>query len=184
MLRMYVAQQCFGLSDEGIEDALYDCQSIRRFVGIDLAREAAPDATTLLKFRRLLEKHTLTRSIFETINAHLATHGLIMREGTIVDATLIAAPPSTKNKDKARDPDMHQSKKGKNWHFGMKAHIGVDSKSGLVHTVLGTAGNVSDVSQTDKLLHGDERMIFGDAGWTAPGIVSTFGLWYEHRRKL
>lgn len=165
MLRMYVAQQCFGLSDEGIEDALYDSQSIRRFVGIDLAREAAPDATTLLKFRRLLEKHMLTRSIFETINAHLATHGLIMREGTIVDATLIAAPPSTKNKDKARDPDMHQSKKGKNWHFGMKAHIGVDSKSGLVHTVLGTAGNVSDVSQTDKLLHGDERMIFGDAGY-------------------
>ena len=165
MLRMYVAQQCFGLSDEGIEDALYDSQAIRRFVGIDLAREAAPDATTLLKFRRLLEKHELTRRIFEAINAHLAEHGLIMREGTIVDATLIAASPSTKNKVKARDPEMHQSKKGNNWYFGMKAHIGVDSKSGLVHTVVGTAGNVSDVSQTGALLHGKERMVFGDAGY-------------------
>lgn len=165
MLRMYVAQQCFGLSDEGIEDALYDSQAIRRFVGIDLAREAAPDATTLLKFRRLLEKHELTRRIFETINAHLAEKGLIMREGTIVDATLIAASPSTKNKAKKRDPEMHQSKKGNNWYFGMKAHVGVDSKSGLVHTVVGTAGNVSDVSQTGALLHGEERMVFGDAGY-------------------
>lgn len=165
MLRMYVAQQCFGLSDEGIEDALYDSQAIRRFVGIDLAREAAPDATTLLKFRRLLEKHELTRRIFEAINAHLAEHDLIMREGTIVDATLIAASPSTKNKAKARDPEMRQSKKGNNWYFGMKAHIGVDSKSGLVHTVVGTAGNVSDVSQTGALLHGEERMVFGDAGY-------------------
>lgn len=115
MLRMYVAQQCFGLSDEGIEDAVYDSQSIRRFVGIDLARESAPDATTLLKFRRLLETHGLTRKIFDTINAHLAEKGLMMREGTIVDATLIAAPPSTKNRDQARDPEMHQAKKGKQW---------------------------------------------------------------------
>jgi IS5 family transposase len=107
MLRMYVAQQCFGLSDEGIEDAVYDSQSIRRFVGIDLARESAPDATTLLKFRRLLETRGLTGKIFETINAHLAQKGLMMREGTIVDATLIAAPPSTKNRDQARDPEMH-----------------------------------------------------------------------------
>jgi IS5 family transposase len=165
MLRMYVAQQCFGLSDEGIEDAIYDSQAIRGFVGIDLNRESAPDATTLLKFRRLLEKHDLTRKIFETINGHLAAKGLMMREGTIVDATLIAAPPSTKNKDKKRDPEMHQSKKGNNWHFGMKAHIGVDAASGLVHTVIGTAGNVADVTQAHALLHGDEIAALGDAGY-------------------
>lgn len=165
MLRMYVAQQCFGLSDEGIEDALYDSQAIRRFVRIDLARESAPDATTLLKFRRLLETHGLTRKIFEVINAQLAERGLIMREGTIVDANFVAAPPSTKNKAKGRDPEMHQAKKGNNWHFGMKAHIGVDSKSGLVHTVIGTAANVSDISQANALLHGDESDLFGDAGY-------------------
>lgn len=112
MLRMYVAQQCFGLSDEGIEDAIYDSQAIRAFVGIDLNRESAPDATTLLKFRHLLEANGLTKKIFDTINGHLAEKGLMMREGTIVDATLIAAPPSTKNKDGKRDPEMHQSKKG------------------------------------------------------------------------
>ena len=165
MLRMYVAQQCFGLSDEGIEEAIYDSQAIRRFVGIDLAREAAPDATTLLKFRRLLERHDLTRKIFETINAHLAAKGLLMREGTIVDATIIAAPPSTKNRDKARDPEMHQTKKGNAWHFGMKAHIGVDADSGLVHTVVGTAANVGDVIQAGNLLHGQESEAFGDAGY-------------------
>ena len=165
MLRMYVVQQCFGLSDEGIEEAIYDSQAIRAFVGIDLNRESAPDATTLLKFRRLLEKHELTRMIFETINGHLAAQGLMMREGTIVDATLIAAPPSTKNKDKTRDPEMHQSKKGNDWHFGLKAHIGVDSASGLVHTVIGTAGNVSDVTQAHALLHGDEVAAMGDAGY-------------------
>lgn len=165
MLRMYIAQRCFGLSDEGIEDALYDSQVIRRFVGIDLARENAPDATTLLKFRRLLETNGLTRKVFEAINAHLAERGLILREGTIVDATFIAAPPSTKNKAKARDPEMHQAKKGNNWHFGMKAHIGVDAKSGLVHAVIGTAANVSDVSQTRALVHGEESDVFGDAGY-------------------
>ena len=165
MLRMYVAQQCFGLSDEGIEDAIYDSQSIRRFVGIDLGREDAPDATTLLKFRHLLEEHQLTRKIFEVINQHLAAKGLLMREGTIVDATLIAAPPSTKNKDKARDPEMHQTKKGNQWHFGMKAHIGVDAESGFVHTVLATAANVADVTQAHALLHGDESVAFGDAGY-------------------
>jgi len=165
MLRMYVAQQCFGLSDEGIEDAVYDSQSIRRFVGIDLGREDAPDATTLLKFRHLLEEHQLTRKIFEVINQHLAAKGLLMREGTIVDATLIAAPPSTKNKDKARDPEMHQTKKGNQWYFGMKAHIGVDAESGFVHTVLATAANVADVTQAHALLHGEESLAFGDAGY-------------------
>ena len=165
MLRMYVAQQCFGLSDEGIEDAIYDSQAIRAFVGIDLGRESAPDATTLLKFRHLLEAKDLTRQIFDTINRHLAEKGLMMREGTIVDATLIAAPPSTKNKDGKRDPEMHQSKKGNDWHFGMKAHIGVDAASGLVHTVVGTAGNVSDMTQAHALLHGDETAALGDAGY-------------------
>jgi IS5 family transposase len=169
MLRMYVVQQCFGLSDEGVEDAVYDSQAIRSFVGIDLSREAAPDTTTLLKFRRLLEQHDLTRRIFEAITAHLAERGLLMREGTIVDATLIAAPPSTKNRNKARDPDMHQSKKGNQWYFGMKAHIGVDAESGLVHTVVGTSGNVSDVSQTHALLHGEETLVFGDAGYQGVG---------------
>jgi IS5 family transposase len=167
MLRMYVAQQCFGLSDEGIEDAIYDSQAIRGFVGIDLNRESAPDATTLLKFRRLLETNELTRGIFDTINGHLAAKGLIMREGTIVDATLIAASPSTKNKDKKRDPEMHQSKKGNDWHFGLKAHIGVDAAPGLTHTVVVTAGNVGDVTQAHAhaLLHGDEIAALGDAGY-------------------
>ena len=165
MLRMYVAQQCFGLSDEGMEDAIYDSQSIRRFVGIDLARESAPDATTLLKFRRLLEEHGLTRTLFETINAHLADKGLMMREGTIVDASIIAAPPSTKNRANARDPEMHQTRKGKQWYFGMKAHIGTDAESGLVHTIVGTAANVADVTQANELLHGSETDVLGDAGY-------------------
>ena len=165
MLRMYVAQQCFGLSDEGIEDALYDSHAIRRFVGIDLSREAAPDATTLLKFRRLIETHDLSRVIFATIRDHLAREGLLLREGTIVDATLIAAPPSTKNRDRARDPDMHQARKGKQWHFGMKAHIGVDLDSGLVHTVLTTPAHVNDVTQAHGLLRGQETVVLGDAGY-------------------
>jgi IS5 family transposase len=165
MLRMYIAQQCFGLSDEGIEDALYDSQAIRRFVGIDLSCEAAPDATTLLKFRRLLETHQLTESIFSAINAHLAEQGLLLRAGTIVDATIIAAPSSTKNQDGKRDAEMHQTKKGNQWYFGMKAHIGVDAQSGLVHSVIGTAANVSDVTQAQALLHGDETEVFGDAGY-------------------
>lgn len=165
MLRMYVAQQCFGLSDEGAEDALYDSQAIRHFVGVDLSREAAPDATTLLNFRHMLEAHNLTESIFNAINAHLAEKGLFLREGTIVDATLIAAAPSVKNKEGKRDSEMHQAKKGNQWHFGMKAHIGVDAQSGLVHTVIGTAANVHDITQAQALLHGDETDAFGDAGY-------------------
>lgn len=165
MLRMYVAQQCFGLSDEGIEDALYDSQAIRRFVGIDLAREAAPDATTVLKFRRLLEARDLTAAIFTTINAHLAEQGLLMRAGSIVDATIIAAPSSTKNQQGERDADMHQTKKGNQWHFGMKAHIGVDAETGLTHTVVGTAANVNDVTQAQALLSGTETEVYADAGY-------------------
>src|SRR5207344_1266548 len=148
MLRMYFLQQWFGLADEALEDAIYDSQSMREFVGIDLAREAVPDATTLLKFRRLLEQHKLTQQLFEGINAHLAERGLMLREGTMVDATIIAAPASTKNEEKARDPEMHQTKKGNEWHFGMKAHIGVDVASGVVNTVTGTAANEADINQT------------------------------------
>jgi len=169
MLRMYVVQQCLGLSDEGIEDAVYDSQAIRGFIGIDLARESAPDATTLLKFRRLLEAHGLTQAIFEAINAHLAAKGLLLREGTVVDATIISAPSSTKNDSGARDPEMHQTKKGKNWFFGMKAHIGVERDSGLVHAVVGTAANVSDVTVGNALLHGEETDVFADAGYQGAG---------------
>ncbi|MCG3171195.1 MAG: IS5 family transposase ISBmu2 [Pseudomonadales bacterium] len=165
MLRMYVAQNALGLSDEGIEDAIYDSGSVRRFVGVDLAAESAPDATTLLKFRRLLETHGLTQRLFDTINAGLESAGCLLRKGTIVDATLIAAAPSTKNRAKARDPEMHQSKKGQQWYFGLKAHIGVDAASGLVHTVVATAGNVADVTQAAELLHGEEEVAFADAGY-------------------
>ena len=165
MLRMYIAQQCFGLSDEGIEDAIYDSQAIRGFVGIDLSRESAPDATTLLKFRRLLEENTLTERIFAAINTLLAVKGLMLREGTVVDATIIAAPSSTKNQSGERDPEMHQTKKGNQWHFGMKAHIGVDAESGITHTLVTTPANTNDVTQAHALLHGEERVAFGDAGY-------------------
>jgi len=162
---MYIAQQCFGFSDEGVDDAIYDSQAIRAFVGIDLAREATPDATTLLKFHRLLEAHGLTQKIFEAINAHLAEQGLMLREGTVVDATIIAAPPSTKNQDRARDPEMHQTRKGNQYYFGMKAHVGTDAASGLVHAVKANAANVADVTQAGELLYGGETKAFGDAGY-------------------
>jgi len=165
MLRMYIAQQCFGLSDEGIEDAIYDSQAIRGFVGIDLSRESAPDATTLLKFRRLLEENKLTERIFTAINTLLAVKGLILKEGTVVDATIIAAPSSTKNQSGERDPEMHQTKKGNQWHFGMKAHIGVDAESGITHTLVTTPANTADVTQAHALLHGKEKIAFGDAGY-------------------
>lgn len=165
MLRMYLAQQCFGLSDEGTEDAIYDSQAIRSFVGIDLSREAAPDATTLLKFRRLLETHQLTQVIFASINAHLEDWGLLLREGTVVDASIIAAPSSTKNARSERDPEMRQTRKGKQWYFGMKAHIGVDIAFGLTHTLVTTPAQVSDVTQAHALLHGKEHVAFGDAGY-------------------
>jgi IS5 family transposase len=165
MLRMYFVQQWNGFSDEGVEDAITDSQALRAFVGIDLSREAAPDATTVLQFRHLLEQHDLTKKLFEAVNAGLSAAGLMMREGTIADATIIAAPPSVKNEANARDPDMHQTKKGNQWYFGMKAHIGVDAESGLVHTLVGTSANEADVTQTEHLLHGDEKDVFLDAGY-------------------
>ena len=165
MLRMYCLQQWYGLADEALEDALYDSQALRDFVGIDLSHESVPDATTLLKFRRLLQDNDLTRALLDQINAHLGEQGLLMRAGTIVDATIIAAPSSMKNEDEARDPEMHQTKKGNQWHFGMKAHIGVDAESGLVHSVVAKAANVNDVTQAGALLHGDEAHAFGGAGY-------------------
>ena len=165
MLRIYFLQQWYALADEALEDALYDSQAMRTFAGIDLGSEAVPDATTLLKFRHLLEAHDLTRQIFAEVGALLSERKLLMKEGTIVDATIIAAPSSTKNARKERDPEMHQTKKGNQWYFGMKAHIGVDAQSGLVHSVTGTAANVADIAQTHELLHGEEKEVFADAGY-------------------
>lgn len=164
MLRIYITQQCFGLSDEGIENSICDRQLVRGFVGIDLMHKSAPNATTLLRFPRRLEKHNLSRRIFGEINVHLAGNGLVMLVGTIVDATLIAAPPSPKNGDKKRYPDMHQSKKGNDWHFGRKVHVGVDMATGLMHSVVYTAGNVADATRTNTLLRSGETAV-GDAGY-------------------
>lgn len=165
MLRIYFLQQWYALADEALEDALYDSQAMRTFAGIDLSVEAVPDATTLLKFRHLLEAQELTRKIFEEVSDLLSERKLLMREGTIVDATIIAAPSSTKNARKERDPQMHQTKKGNQWYFGMKAHIGVDKQSGLVHSLSGTAANVADIAQTHVLLHGQEKEVYADAGY-------------------
>src|SRR3954466_6912991 len=166
MLRLYFLQQWYGLADVALEDALYDSQALRGFAGIDLAVATVPDATTVMNFRHWLEQHDLTKVLFDEVGATLEERGLLMRQGTIVDATIIAAPPSTKNKNKARDPEMHQTKKGNEWHFGMKAHIGVDVASGVVHTLTGTAANEADITQTAALLHGEEEDVFGDAGYT------------------
>lgn len=165
MLRVYFLQQWYGLADEALEDAIYDSQAMRLFAGIDLSSEGVPDATTLLKFRHLLEKHDLTKGILDEINAVLSEQKCHMKEGTIVDATIIAAPSSTKNADRKRDEEMHQTKKGNQWHFGMKAHVALDAQSGLVQRVIGTAANVSDISQTHALLHGKEKDVFADAGY-------------------
>ena len=166
MLRVYFLQQWYGLADEALEDALYDSQALRSFARIDLSAEGVPDATTLLKFRRLLETHDLCQGLFTAINADLTAQGLLLREGTLVDATLIAAPPSTKNQEKKRDPEMHQTKKGNQWYSGMKAHIGADRDSKLVHTVVVTAANVADITKTAELLHGEEQQVHADAGYT------------------
>ena len=166
MLRVYFLQQWYALADEALEDALYDSQALQSFARMDLQAEGVPDATTLLKFRRLLETHDLCKGLFTAINADLTARGLLLREGTLVDATLIAAPSSTKNQAKQRDPEMHQTKKGNQWYFGMKAHIGVDRDSKLVHTVVVTAANVADVTRTSELLHGQEVQVHADAGYT------------------
>jgi len=164
MLRIYFMQQWFNLSDPAMEDALYDSESMRRFAGVELVEDAIPDETTILRFRHLLERHQLTQQVFNLVRGLLEQKRLLLKSGTIVDATIIEAPPSTKNEAKARDPQMKQSKKGPNWHFGMKAHVGTDL-NGLVHTLVTTHAAASEFNQLPKLLHGQERELYGDQAY-------------------
>ena len=161
-------QLFYNLSDPGMEDLLYEAESVRRFVGLKLSG-ALPDETTILNFRHLLEQHNLGPRLLREINAHLESQGLKLREGTIVDATIIEAPSSTKNRAGERDPEMHQTKKGNRWHFGMKAHIGVDSETGIVHSMTTTAANAHDITEAHNLLHGGETVVWGDAGYQGVG---------------
>ena len=165
MLRMYLMQIWFNLSDEGIEDSIYDSYAMRSFMHIDFNEQQVPDATTLLKFRHMLEKNKIGEKIFADVNERLDKSGLIMHGGTIVDASLIAAPKSTKNKTGERDPEMHQTKKGNEWYFGMKVHAGVDAATGYVHSLRGTSANMHDVSETSKLIRKDDHVVYGDSGY-------------------
>ncbi len=165
MLRIHFLQQWFNLSDPAMEEALYDMPLFQQFAGLDPTTSRLPDESTILRFRHLLEAHDLAPQMLAAVNATLAARGLMLKSGTVVDATLIAAPSSTKNSSGERDPEMHQTRKGNQWHFGMKAHIGVDAESGLVHTVIGTAANVNDVTRGHALLHGEETDVFADAGY-------------------
>jgi transposase, IS5 family len=165
MLRIYFLQQWFNLADPAVEEALYDSASLRQFAGIDLGGEPVPDETTVCKFRHLLEEHHLGEEILGTVNLHLQAKGVRITTGTIVDATIIHAPSSTKNRDQSRDPEMHQTRKGKQWYFGMKAHVGVDSKTKIIHTAVATAANVSDVAILPDLLHGEETRVWGDGAY-------------------
>jgi len=165
MLRTYFLQQWFGFSDPGMEEAFYDSPALRRFAGVDLGRAAAPDESTILRFRHLLEEHELCGQILDTVNHFLASRGIHIGTGTIVDATIINAPSSTKNSTGKRDPQMHQTRKGQQWYFGAKAHIGVDSKSGIVHSVCTSAASVADKHMLPDLLHGAEKKVWGDAGY-------------------
>ena len=165
MLRMYLLQIWFNLSDEGVEDAIYDSYALRTFLNIDFINESVPDATTLLKFRHLLEKHNIGEMIFADINARLESAGLIMHGGTIVDATIISAPSSTKNASGERDPEMHQVKKGNQWYHGMKVHTGVDAGTGFVHTIKGTSANIHDSKMTSELIRDDDYVVYGDSGY-------------------
>ncbi len=165
MLRTYFVQQWFNLSDPGVEEALYESAPLRRFVGVDLGVAAAPDETTICRFRHLLEKHDLCGQMLDAVNQHLEARGIRIATGTIVDATILHAPSSTKNEKKERDPAMHQTRKGQQWYFGLKAHIGVDSKVGTVHSVATTAASVADKHMLPDLLHGEERKVWGDGGY-------------------
>jgi IS5 family transposase len=165
MLRIYFLQQWFNLSDPAVEEALYDSAVMRSFVGIDLGREPVPDETTVCKFRHLLEQHQLGGQMLEAVNLHLQSQGVRITTGTIVDATIIHAPSSTKNREQKRDPEMHQTRKGKQWYFGMKAHVGVDSKTKLIHTALVTAAHVADATVLPELLHGEETRVWGDQAY-------------------
>jgi IS5 family transposase len=165
MLRIHLMQQWYDLSDPAMEDALIEVPTMRRFAGIDLISERIPDETTILAFRHLLEKHDLGKHILEVVKDHLKEQGMSMKQGTIIDATLIAAPSSTKNKKGERDPEMHQTKKGNQWYFGMKVHIGVDKDNGLIHSVETTSANVHDLAPAAELLHGDETVVYADSGY-------------------
>ena len=165
MLRIHFLQHWFELSDPGAEEALYDSRAMRQFVGIDLGKEPVPDETTILNFRHLMERYNLGDEMFQLVNVYLAENGLKVNRGTIVDATIIDAPTSTKNKDKARDPDMHQTRKGNQWYFGMKTHIGVDNKTKLIHSVAVTAANVHDSQLLGDLLHGEETHVWGGSAY-------------------
>jgi IS5 family transposase len=164
MLRIYFLQQWFNLSDPQAEDEIYDSEAMRRFARVELGDDKVPDESTILRFRHLLEKHRLTEAIFEAVKDLLAEHRLTLRSGTIVDATILAAPSSTKNASKTRDPEMRQTRKGQSWHFGMKLHIGTDRR-GLVHSLTATHAAASDISQLEQLLHGEERVIYGDQAY-------------------
>jgi len=165
MLRIHFLQSWFNLSDPGAEEALYDMESMRRFVGIDLGNEPVPDETTICKFRHLLETHGLGERIIQEVNAHLEEKGLKLSEGTIMDATIINAPSSRKNQDKKRDPDMHSTKKGNQYYFGMKIHVGVGSESRTVHSLVTTPANVHDSKMVEDILHGEENVVFGDSAY-------------------
>jgi len=165
MLRIHLMQQWYSLSDPAMEDALTEVSIMRPFAGIDLISDRIPDETTILSFRHLLEKNNLGEEIFDVVKVHLSAQGMTMRQGTIIDATLIAAPSSTKNKTGERDPEMHQTKKGNQWYYGMKVHIGVDKDSGLIHSVETTSANVHDITRAAQLLHGEEEVVYGDAGY-------------------
>ena len=165
MLRIYFLQQWFNLSDPAVEEALYDSVGLRQFVGIDLGQEPVPDETTVCKFRHLLEEHKLGGEMLETVNLHLQKKGVRITTGTIVDATIIHAPSSTKNREEQRDPEMHQTKKGNQWYFGMKAHVGVDSKTKIIHSAAVTAAHVADATVLPELLHGEETRVWGDQAY-------------------
>lgn len=165
MLRMYLMQNWFNLADEAIEDAIYDSYAMRLFMHLDFLEKQVPDATTLLKFRHLLEREKIGEKIFADVNQRLDAAGLIMHGGTIVDATIIASTPSTKNKDKKRDPEMHQTKKGNQWYHGMKVHAGADAGTGYIHTITGTAANVHDIDETHNLVREDDNVVYGDSGY-------------------
>jgi len=171
MLRIYFLQQWFNLSDPAVEEALYDSVVMRNFVGIDLGHEPVPDETTVCKFRHLLEEQGLGGEMLETVNLHLQSQGVRITTGTIVDATIIHAPSSTKNREQKRDPEMHQAKKGKQWYFGMKAHVGVDSKTKLIHTALVTPAHVADATVLPELLHGEETRVWGDQAYRGQSEV-------------
>lgn len=191
MLRLYCLAHWYDLSDPGLEEALYDIEAMRRFVGIDLGREPVPDETTICKFRHLLERHELGAVLFERINAYLSEHGIQVSGGTMVDATIIDAPSSTKNRQRARDPEMHQTRKGNQWYFGMKGHFGVDAETKQIHSVAVTPANTHDSQLIGELLHGEEAAVWGDSAYTgqtaaiqraAPGAIDyTHAKSHRHR---